>query len=169
MKSHAGKKQLPTPGLSRSVRGGSLIERARKGEEDLMVEMELNKIVINEKRHDQLIVLKEKNGSRLLPIVIGLTEASAIKMKIGGFNPPRPLTHDLLYATIKNLGAKLTKVIIDRLEDNTFFAKLVIESGSGSVTMIDARPSDSIALAVRADVAIFVDESVLKQTTVFGK
>ena len=134
-----------------------------------MVEMELNKIVINEKRHDQLIVLKEKKGDRLLPIVIGLNEASAIKMKIGGFTPPRPLTHDLLHSTIKNLEAKLEKVIIDRLEENTFFAKLVIKTDKGMTKMVDARPSDSIALAVRANVPIFVDESILKQTEVFNK
>ena len=134
-----------------------------------MVEMELNKIVINEKRHDQLIVLKEKNGERLLPIVIGLNEASAIKMKIGGFNPPRPMTHDLLHSTITNLEANLEKVIIDRLEANTFFAKLVIKTDAGKTKVVDARPSDSIALAVRANVPIFVDESVLKQTEVFNK
>jgi len=134
-----------------------------------MVEMELNKIVINEKRHDQLIVLKEKNGERLLPIVIGLNEASAIKLKIGGFNPPRPLTHDLLHSMIKDLEANLEKIIIDRLEENTFFAKLVIKTNSGKTKIIDARPSDSIALAVRAGVPIFVDESVLKQTEVFNK
>jgi len=134
-----------------------------------MVEMELNKIVINEKRHDQLIVLKEKKGERLLPIVIGLNEASAIKMKIGGFNPPRPLTHDLLHSTIQNLEANLERVIIDKLEENTFFAKLVIKTEARKTKIIDARPSDSIALAVRADVPIFVDESVLKQTEVFDK
>jgi bifunctional DNase/RNase len=134
-----------------------------------MVEMELNKIVINEKRHDQLIVLKEKKGERLLPIVIGLNEASAIKMKIGGFDPPRPLTHDLLHSTIKNLEANLEKIIIDRLEENTFFAKLVIKTDKGETKVVDARPSDSIALAVRANVPIFVDEAVLKQTEVFNK
>jgi bifunctional DNase/RNase len=132
-----------------------------------MVEMELNKIVINEKRHDQLIVLKEKKGERLLPIVIGLNEASAIKMKIGGFNPPRPLTHDLLLSMITSLNSKLEKIIIDQLKDNTFFAKLFIKTNSGEMKTIDARPSDSIALAVRANVPIFVDESVLKQTEVF--
>ena len=134
-----------------------------------MVEMELNKIVINEKRHDQLIVLKEKKGERLLPIVIGLNEASAIKMKIGGFAPPRPLTHDLLLSMIKDLEANLEKIVIDQLEENTFFAKLVIKTNSGKTKMIDARPSDSIALAVRANVPIFVDEIVLKQAEVFNK
>ncbi len=134
-----------------------------------MVEMELNKIVIDEKRHDQLIVLKEKGGNRILPIVIGLNEASAIKLKISGFQPPRPLTHDLLHSTIENLEANIDKVIIDKLEDNTFHAKLVIKTQSGKTKIIDARPSDSIALAVRAQAPIFVEDDVIKQSEVFNK
>ena len=134
-----------------------------------MVEMELNKIVIDEKRHDQLIVLKEKGGSRILPIVIGLNEASAIKLKISGFQPPRPLTHDLLHTTIENLEASIDKIIIDKLEDNTFHAKIVIKTNSGETKTIDARPSDSIALAVRAHAPIFVEDEVVKQSEVFNK
>jgi bifunctional DNase/RNase len=125
--------------------------------------------VIDEKRHDQLIVLKEKGGSRVLPIVIGLNEASAIKLKISGFQPPRPLTHDLLHSTIENLEANIEKVIIDKLEENTFHAKLVIKTQSGETKVIDARPSDSIALAVRAHAPIFVEDDVIKQAEVFKK
>ncbi len=134
-----------------------------------MIEMELNKIVIDEKRHDQLIVLKEKGGERVLPIVIGLAEASAIKLKISGFVPPRPLTHDLLYSTIENLEASIDKIIIDRLEENTFHAKLVLKTTSGKTTVIDARPSDSIALAVRAHAPIFVEDEIVKQSEIFNK
>ncbi|MBM3252242.1 MAG: bifunctional nuclease family protein [Candidatus Omnitrophica bacterium] len=134
-----------------------------------MVEMELNKIVIDEKRHDQLIVLKEKGGPRILPIVIGLNEASAIKLKISGFQPPRPLTHDLLHSTIENLEANIDKVIIDKLEESTFHAKLVIKTQSGETKVIDARPSDSIALAVRAHAPIFAEDEVIKQSEVFNK
>jgi len=134
-----------------------------------MLEMELNKIVIDEKRHDQLIVLKEKNGEKILPIVIGLPEASAIKLKISGFQPPRPLTHDLLFSAIENLEAKIDKVIIDKLEDNTFHAKLLIRTESGKIKVLDARPSDSIALAVRARAPIFVEDDVLKQSEIFDK
>lgn len=134
-----------------------------------MVEMELNKIVIDEKRHDQLIVLKEKGGNRILPIVIGLNEASAIKLKISGFQPPRPLTHDLLHSTIENLEANIEKIIIDKLEDNTFHAKLVINTRSGEKKLLDARPSDSIALAVRAHAPIFVEDEVIKQSEIFNK
>jgi bifunctional DNase/RNase len=134
-----------------------------------MLEMELNKIVIDEKRHDQLIVLKEKGGERILPIVIGLNEASAIKLKISGFTPPRPLTHDLLHSTIENLEASIDKIIIDRLEENTFHAKIVIKTSSGESKIIDARPSDSIALAVRAHAPIFVEDEVLKNSEMFNK
>ncbi|OGX18634.1 MAG: hypothetical protein A3K83_04880, partial [Omnitrophica WOR_2 bacterium RBG_13_44_8b] len=134
-----------------------------------MVEMELNKIVIDEKRHDQLIVLKEKNGERILPIVIGLAEASAIKLKISGFNPPRPLTHDLLRSAIENLDANIDKIIIDKLEENTFHAKIVLKTASGESKIIDARPSDSIALAVRAHAPIFVEDEIIKQSAIFNK
>jgi len=134
-----------------------------------MIEMELNKIVIDEKRHDQLIVLKEKGGERVLPIVIGLAEASAIKLKISGFVPPRPLTHDLLHSTIENLEASIDKVIIDKLEENTFHAKLVLKNTSGKTTLVDARPSDSIALAVRAHAPIFVEDEIVKQSEIFNK
>jgi len=127
-----------------------------------MIEMELNKIIIDEKRHDQIIVLKEKNGERRLPIVIGLLEASSIKMKLSGVEPPRPLTHDLLKSTIENLNARVEKIVIDKLLDNTFHAKLVLKT-NGTTTIIDARPSDSIALAVRTKSPIFVEEEVLNQ------
>jgi len=134
-----------------------------------MIEMELNKIVIDEKRHDQLIVLKEKNGERSLPIVIGLAEASAIKLKISGFEPERPLTHDLLHSTIKFLEANIEKIIIDKLEENTFHAKIVLKTSSGQEKIIDARPSDSIALAVRAHAPIFVEDEIIKQSEIFNK
>ena len=134
-----------------------------------MVEVELNKIVIDEKRHDQLIVLKEKNGTRLLPIVIGLPEASAIKLKISGFKPARPLTHDLLYNAIENLNASTVKIIIDKLEESAFHAKIVLKTADGQEKVIDARPSDSIALAVRAHAPIFVEDDIIKQSETFNK
>ncbi len=134
-----------------------------------MIEMELNKIVIDEKRHDQLIALKEKGGSRVLPIVIGLNEASAIKLKISGFNPPRPLTHDLIFMIINDLEATVQEVIIDKLEENTFHAKLIIKTAGGALKTIDARPSDSIALAVRFHAPILVEEEILKQYEPFNK
>jgi bifunctional DNase/RNase len=128
-----------------------------------LVEMEVSRIRIDERRGEQVIVLKEKDGSRLLPIIIGISEVTAIKMKISGIQPPRPLTHDLLRNTIVQLGATLQKVVISKLEFNTFFATLVLQSKDGELSEVDARPSDSIAVALRAEAPIFVADDVLKQ------
>ena len=128
-----------------------------------LVQMEVSKIRIDERRGEQVIVLKERGGNRLLPIIIGISEGTAIKMKISGMQPPRPLTHDLLRATITQLGATLERVVISKLEFNTFFAKLVLKTAAGTLEEVDARPSDSIALALRADAPIFVDDDVLTQ------
>jgi uncharacterized protein len=129
-----------------------------------MIEMELSKIIIDEKHQDQVVVLKEKNGTQILPIVIGLMEAASIKMRLAGIKPPRPLTHDLLYSTIESLGCTVEKVVIDKLEDSVFYAKLVIKTDSGASRVIDARPSDCLAISVRSKSPIFVEEEVLKNT-----
>ena len=129
-----------------------------------MVEMELNKIIIDEKNTDQVIVLKEKNGDRILPIIIGMLEASSIKMKLSGLAAPRPMTHDLLYSIIESLNARIEKVVVDKLENSTFHAKLFMKSENGDSRIIDARPSDSIALSVRSKAPIFVEEEVLEQS-----
>lgn len=128
-----------------------------------LIQMEVSKIRIDERRGEQVVVLKELNGPRMLPIIIGISEVTAIKMKITGIQPPRPLTHDLLRSLITQLGAKLSRVVINRLEFNTFFAKLVVETAAGKIEEVDARPSDSIAVALRADAPIFVADEVLNQ------
>jgi hypothetical protein len=128
-----------------------------------LVQMDVSKIRIDERRGEQVIVLKERGGNRLLPIIIGISEVTAIKMKISGIQPPRPLTHDLLRETIVQLGATLQRIIITRLELNTFFATLVLQSKEGVLKEVDARPSDSIAVALRAEAPIFVAEEVLNQ------
>ena len=134
-------------------------------EENGLIRMELSQIRIDEKRGEQVIVLKEKNGKRLLPIVIGILEATAIKMEISGYQPPRPLTHDLLNNTIRGLGATLTQIVVIKLEQNIFYAKLILESTDGRTVEVDARPSDSIALAVRAKAPIYVARTVLDQVS----
>lgn len=128
-----------------------------------MLEVELSKIIIDEKRQDQIIVLKEKEGERQFPIVIGFLEASSIKMKLADVEPPRPLTHDLLREIIVSLKASLEHVLIDRMHKNTFYAKLIIKDSEGKKIIIDTRPSDGIALAVRTGAEIFVDEDVIKK------
>lgn len=130
-----------------------------------MIQVELFKIIIDEKSADQAIVLKEKDGDRQLPIMIGLVEASSIKLKLSGVELPRPLTHDLLLKTIQGLGAKLDRILIDELVGETFYAKLVIIDKEGKVQYIDARPSDSIALAVREKTPIFVEDIVFEQVS----
>src|SRR3989338_7997899 len=128
-----------------------------------MVELELSKLIIDEDKKEQIVVLKEKNGSRLMPIVIGMNEAAAIKMQLSGFKPPRPLTHDLIPAILNDLGVRLEKVVIDNLVEWTFHAKLYLNNNGKLAKIIDARPSDSIALAVRTQSPIFVEDKVLEK------
>lgn len=130
--------------------------------EQKIVEAELVRIIIDETRLEQVVVLKEKSGKRSLPIIIGVGEAAAIKMEISGVQPMRPLTHDLLKNILTGLGAKLDKMVIDSLKNNTFYAKLYITL-NGKAAVVDARPSDSIALAVRMKCPIYIAEDVLKQ------
>jgi len=128
-----------------------------------LVQMEVSKIRIDERRGEQVVVLKERGGNRFLPIIIGISEVTAIKMKISGIQPPRPLTHDLFKDTIAQLGATLQRIVITKLEFNTFFAKLILQTKEGELREVDARPSDSIAVALRAEAPIFVAEDVLNQ------
>jgi len=107
------------------------------------------------------ILLREIDGSRRLPIIIGAFEAQAIALEIEGIKPPRPLTHDLLKQLTDNLGATVVEVIVDELKENTFYAKIILEI-SGFTQEIDSRPSDAIALAVRSRSPIFVADNVLE-------
>ena len=131
-----------------------------------MVQVELTRIIIDEKRQDQVIVLKEKKGTRQFPIVIGFLEASSIKMKLSGIEPPRPMTHDLLVSTIKSFEAKMEKLIIDKMVNNTFHARLELKTKDNRVISVDSRPSDGIALVVRTGAEIFVEEDVFNKVAV---
>jgi len=104
------------------------------------------------------LILREVNGSRRLPIIIGASEAQSIALEMEGIKPPRPLTHDLMKNIIISFGAELTDIVIDELKDGTFYAKLNIDN-----QMIDSRPSDAIALAVRYGVQIFVAAAVMDE------
>ncbi len=111
------------------------------------------------------LLLKEIEGNRRLPILIGQFEAQAIALELEKMAPPRPLTHDLLKTIIDNLGGTVVEVIITELEENTFLAKIVLEVSSFT-REVDSRPSDAIALAIRANVPIYVAESVMKIASV---
>ncbi len=106
------------------------------------------------------LILQESDGQRRLPIVIGAFEAQAIALEMEGIRPPRPMTHDLLKNTIELLGATLVEVIINDLNDGTFYAQLILDTASGE---IDSRPSDAIALAVRFQAPIFITEEVMNE------
>jgi len=108
------------------------------------------------------LILKEVNGSRRLPIIIGAFEAQAIALELEGIKPPRPLTHDLTKKIVEALGGQLVEVVIDELRDNTFFAKMIFELSSLSQE-IDARPSDAIAMSVRFRCPIFANARILDE------
>ena len=127
-----------------------------------MVRMDLVKIIIQETSDHQIIVLKETDGERTFPILIGPYEAMAIDRRVKNLQAPRPLTHDLLNATVTALGGVIERIIINDLRDSTFFAKVVVRQGDREVE-IDARPSDAIALASLDNTQIFVEESVLEE------
>lgn len=128
-----------------------------------MIQMELSKIMISETNDHQIIILKERDGQRSFPIVIGLHEAWAIDRAVKEIPTPRPLTHDLLFNVITGLNADLTRIIINDLKNNTFYAKLILQMNGNSVE-IDSRPSDAIALAMqKRDTPIFVEEKVLDE------
>src|SRR3974377_454633 len=122
--------------------------------------MELKRIIIREVHDQQVIMLKEVEGLRSFPIVIGIFEATSIDRRVKGLPAPRPLTHDLLANTIELLGGELQDIFISELRDHTYYAKLRIRH-SGELVEVDSRPSDAIALAVTAKVPIYVAEDVL--------
>lgn len=113
----------------------------------MSIQMELNKIIISEMQPEQIIVLKEVDGERTFPIVIGSAEAYAIDRRLKGIVHPRPLTHDLLASVIENMGGSVERIEINDLQDHTFFARIMVRQ-NGTMLKIDSRPSDAIALGV---------------------
>jgi hypothetical protein len=128
------------------------------------VEVELSRIIINETSDQQIIVLKERHGTRGFPIVIGIVEIFAIDRRLKGIKPPRPMTHDLLASVIDNLGAKIERIVIDDLRNHTFFAKIHL-SVNGRTVEVDSRPSDAIALCAATEAPIFVADHVFDKTS----
>ena len=126
------------------------------------VQMELRRIIISEVDEQQIIVLRELDGERSFPIVIGIFEATSIDRRVKGVPSPRPLTHDLVANVIDQLGGELQDIVISDLRDHTYFAKLRVRM-NGELVDVDCRPSDAIALAVTAKVPIYVNEEVLAE------
>ena len=127
-----------------------------------MVEVRVWRLALDGRTDTPVVVLQEVNGKRVLPIWIGRSEARAIAMELAGQKFQRPLTHDLLKTIIDGLQGAVRKIVITDLKENTFFAKLFIEKGE-EIIGIDARPSDSIALALKSKAPVFVAEELLRE------
>lgn len=130
-----------------------------------MPEVVIDSIRVNLMSYQRVVILKEKSSDRYLPIWIGPAEADAIAVKLQEVSVPRPLTHDLLGSVIKSLGAMLTHITVCDLQNDTFYAKLSLQVDSKTVE-VDSRPSDAIALAVRAGVPIYVADEVLNKAAI---
>lgn len=130
-----------------------------------MIELEVASLGLDKASNTPVVILREIGGERLLPIWIGPGEASAIAMELAGIKFSRPLTHDLLNTVVRSLGSELVRVIISRVVDNTYYASILLQRNGETIT-IDSRPSDSVALALRASAPIFADAELLDRTTV---
>jgi bifunctional DNase/RNase len=124
-----------------------------------VIEVQVSGLAIDEKTKSPVVILQEVDGKRILPIWIGQNEANAIALEMAGQKFQRPLTHDLLITVIKSLRGGVVKVLISELKDNTFYATILLQYDS-QMLAVDARPSDSIALALRARCPIFVSEKL---------
>jgi len=125
-----------------------------------MVEMTIESIRVSMLNYQRVVILKEKDSERYLPIWIGPAEADAIAVKLQDVAVPRPLTHDLLGSIVNALGANVDSIVVSDLRNDTFFAKIILAI-NGKQIEVDSRPSDAIALAVRVKVPIFADDAVL--------
>jgi hypothetical protein len=127
-----------------------------------MVEMHVFGLALDEDSQVPVLILKDKGEERTLPIWIGAMEAMAISLSLNNVNLPRPMTHDLLLSSIRQLEGEVARVDVVSLKEGTFYAEIEVKVGEG-VKRIDSRPSDAIALALRAEAPIFVDNEVLEQ------
>lgn|SRR5574341_132047 len=126
------------------------------------IEVKIRALMMDPNSGTPIIILKDINSETMLPIWVGAYEANAIALEIEKIAPPRPMTHDLLRNLIVELGLKVERVVVTSLRDNTFYAVIELTSGEGEAMRLDSRPSDAIALALRADCPIYVDLEVIQ-------
>jgi uncharacterized protein len=131
----------------------------------VLVEVKVQSLGLDRGSNTPVVILQELEGDRVLPIWIGPGEASAIAMRLAEMQFSRPLTHDLLASVLKGLGGRLQRVVISRVADSTYYAELVIERADEVIT-VDARPSDSIAVALRTDARIFASDTLLERASI---
>jgi len=127
------------------------------------VEMKIKGLMVDPVTNMPIVILKDESEERVLPIWVGIFEANAIALRIEEIETPRPMTHDLLCNLLESLQVQVAKVVVSDLRDNTYFAQIHLEV-DGTPRNIDARPSDAIALALRTEAPIYVDQSVLEQS-----
>jgi bifunctional DNase/RNase len=127
------------------------------------VEMKIRGLMMDPVTNMPIVVLKDNGGESILPIWVGIYEANAIALEIEKVTTPRPMTHDLLKSVLTSLDAHVHKVVVSDLRDDTFFAVIWLER-NGKIISIDSRPSDALALALRVDCPIFVEDEVLKSS-----
>ena len=130
-----------------------------------MIEVKVQSLGLDRTSNTPVVILQEKDGTRVLPIWIGPGEASAIAMELAGMKFSRPLTHDLFVSVVGGLGGKLRRVHITRVVENTYYAELIIQRGDELIS-IDARPSDSIAIALRMNATILTSDELLETTAI---
>ena len=126
----------------------------------MQIEMTIKGLMVDPITNMPIVILRDKDGQKVLPIWVGVFEANAIALQIENVTPQRPMTHDLLNNVIHDLKADIEKIVVSDLKENTFYALIYVSIG-GDVTAIDARPSDAIALALRARAPIFVEDVVI--------
>ena len=131
----------------------------------MLVEVKVQSLGLDRSSNTPVVILEETGGERVLPIWIGPGEASAIAMQLADMEFSRPLTHDLLVAVLNGLGGNLRKVVISRVEKNTYYAELIVHR-NGEVISVDARPSDSIAIALRTKARIFAQDDLLERASI---
>ena len=127
------------------------------------VEMKIRGLMMDPVTNMPIVVLKDINGNAILPIWVGIYEANAIALEIEKVSTPRPMTHDLIKTLLLGLGTGIRKVVVSELKDDTFYAVIWLDK-DGDLISVDSRPSDALALALRLDCPIYVDESVLKNS-----
>ncbi len=130
-----------------------------------MIEVKIESIRASLMSEHRIVILKDTDSERLLPIWIGRCEAEAIAIRLQNVETPRPLTHDLLNNAIAEMGGEIAHITVNDLRDNTFFAQIIVKL-NGRTVKIDSRPSDAIALAVRANATIFVEEHVMAEASI---
>ncbi|HET7286420.1 MAG TPA: bifunctional nuclease family protein [Pyrinomonadaceae bacterium] len=126
------------------------------------IEVKIRALMMDPNSGTPIIILKDVQSDTMLPIWVGAYEANAIALEIEKIAPPRPMTHDLLRNLIVELGVQVDRVVVTSLRDNTFFAVIEMHNSEGDKMVLDSRPSDAIALALRADCPIYVDMEVIK-------